>query len=58
MKTTVDIDITVSASEEAKICLNCDKPKCLPYDCQRYKQAMEKIKESQKRSKTTPRRKK
>lgn len=35
MKTAVDIDLTVEPSEEAKICLNCDKRKCTPNHCKR-----------------------
>lgn len=37
MKTSVSIDLTIDASEEAKICLNCDKKKCFPSKCKRLK---------------------
>ena len=45
MKTTVNINLTITASEEAKICLTCDKPKCSPDRCERFKLSKEKLKE-------------
>ena len=44
MHGSVSIDLTVSVSEEAKICLNCDKQKCSPNGCERYKRLMKEIK--------------
>jgi hypothetical protein len=37
MKTTVDIDLKLDATEEAKICLTCDKKRCCPDKCKRLK---------------------
>ena len=34
---TVDIDLTLDVTEEAKICLNCDKKKCFPSHCKRFR---------------------
>lgn len=48
------IDLTFDASEEAKICLNCNKLKCTPNKCLRFEQMSKKLKQEQ----TTPKRKK
>lgn len=43
------LDITLRPSEEAKICLNCDLPKCKnSATCKRYKEAKRKLKEKSK----------
>ena len=39
------IDLSIDASEEAKICLNCERPKCSPNKCIRYKQMKDKLKQ-------------
>ena len=31
------LDLIIVASADAKICLSCDRPKCRPCDCKRYK---------------------
>ena len=49
MHGSVSIDLTVSVSEEAKICLNCDKQKCSPSGCERYRRLMKEIKTTRKR---------
>ena len=42
------IDLTFDASEEAKICLNCDKQTCKsPDNCTRFKDEMRKLKEKE-----------
>lgn len=41
MKTTVDSDLTIDASEEAKICFTCDKKRCTPVSCKKLKQLKE-----------------
>ena len=41
----VSIDLSVCASEEAKICLNCELPRCSPYDCVRFKRMKEELKQ-------------
>jgi hypothetical protein len=33
MKTTVDSDLMIEASDEAKVCLTCKKKKCTPTIC-------------------------
>lgn len=43
--TAIDIDLTLNASEEAKICLNCKKSKCTPVNCQRFKQRKKELKQ-------------
>ena len=50
-KTPVE-EITFTASAEAKICLNCPLPakKCRPRICKRYKEEMQKLKESKNES--------
>lgn len=40
----IDIDLTIEASEEAKICLNCNKIKCNASSCVRYKRKLEQLK--------------
>lgn len=37
MKFEIDSDFVITPSEEAKICLNCDKPKCNPSICERVR---------------------
>jgi hypothetical protein len=37
MKTTVDTDLELVPSEEAKICMTCPKKKCTPVTCNRLK---------------------
>ena len=37
MKTTVDTDLELVPSEEAKICMTCPKKKCTPNTCERLK---------------------
>lgn len=41
----VSIDLTVDASAEAKICLSCERPRCIPHNCVRYKQMKDKLKQ-------------
>ena len=52
MKTTVDIDLTLDVTEEAKICFTCNKKKCSPNHCKRYKQGMKNIKQGENRRRT------
>lgn len=40
----VDIDLTIDASEEAKICLTCTKKKCTPNYCDRLEQKTKELK--------------
>ena len=47
MKTSVDTDLTIEPSEEAKICLTCDKRKCTPNGCRRLKQKKKELKQKQ-----------
>lgn len=49
----VTIDLSICASEEAQICLNCELPKCSPYECERFKQMKKKLKQE----KATPKQK-
>lgn len=49
MKTTVSIDLTIDASEEAKICLNCERKKCTPDHCRRLEQKMKEMKQREKK---------
>ena len=49
MKTTIATDLTVCASEEAKICLNCTKRKCTPVECKELKLYKEKKKQGAKK---------
>ena len=53
MKTSVDTDLTIEPSEEAKICLTCTRKRCTLTDCSRLKQ----MKEELKQKKTTPKQK-
>ena len=46
MKTTVDTDLTIEASEEAKICLNCEKKKCNSAKCKRIKQKIKELRQN------------
>ena len=41
----ISIDSTIDASEEAKICLSCNKPRCTPDNCLRYKEMKDKLKQ-------------
>lgn len=41
----VSIDLTIDASEEAKICLSCERPRCTPDNCLRYKEMKNKLKQ-------------
>lgn len=50
MKTTVDTDLIIEASEEAKICLNCGKPKCTPANCERLKTKTKELKAKRRRN--------
>ena len=43
----IDIDLVLTPSEEAKICLYCDKQKCNP-NCTRRKEKMQEIKNREK----------
>lgn len=47
MKTTIDTDLAIDASKEAKICLNCDKKKCFPDNCKRFKQSLKNMKQGE-----------
>lgn len=42
MKTSVNIDLVVVATDEAKICLTCKKKKCTGY-CARLKEEKQKL---------------
>lgn len=44
MKTTVDTDLMLRPSPEAKICLYCDKKKCRP-DCDRVKTKLKELRD-------------
>ena len=48
MKTTVDSDLMLDATEEAKICLYCDKKQCKP-NCERLKKKKAELKREKKR---------
>lgn len=48
MKTTVDIDLTIDASAEAKICLTCTKKKCTPNFCKRLAAKLEELERERK----------
>lgn len=54
MKTSVSLDLTVCASEEAKICLTCNRKRCTPNGCSRLRE----MKKELKQKKTTPKQKK
>lgn len=41
-------DLVITPSEEAEICLNCEKKRCYPGNCDRFKQKMDEIKERRK----------
>lgn len=47
MKTTVDSDLMIDASEEAKICLNCEKEKCNSTVCKIFKQKKKELKQKE-----------
>ena len=47
MNTTIDTDLAIDASEEAKICLNCDKKRCCPDKCKRLRQGLENMKQGE-----------
>ena len=48
----MNLDLTICASEEAKICLNCDKQTCKsPANCTRFKDEIRKLKEKVNRRK-------
>ena len=51
MQGYISIDLTVCASKEAKICLNCDRKRCTPNECERYDRMKAELKQ------TTPKRK-
>ena len=38
-------DYVITPSEEAQICLNCEKFKCVPNNCDRFKRKMDELKE-------------
>jgi hypothetical protein len=40
----MDYDIVFTPSELAKICLNCEKRRCCPDNCTRYKQMRAELK--------------
>ena len=40
----LDIDTVFTASEEAKICLECPLKRCHPNECARLKKTLEKLK--------------
>lgn len=42
MKTTVDTDLILDATDEAKICLSCNRKKCSP-NCSRYRREMKRL---------------
>jgi hypothetical protein len=50
MKTTFEMDLTLCASEEAKICLTCKKKKCTPVDCTILKQKKKELKQRKKKN--------
>ena len=50
MKKTVDIDLVIDPSEEAKICVNCKKVKCSPTQCLRYSEEKKKLKQGRKKN--------
>lgn len=37
MGEVIDGDFVITPSEEAKICLNCEKLKCNPNNCERFR---------------------
>ena len=43
----VDIDLTLDATEEAQICLNCNKTKCRPTNCKRLKERLKELKKKE-----------
>ena len=51
MKTTIDTDLAIDASDEAKICLNCEKERCFSSNCKKYKEAMKAIRQARKLAK-------
>ena len=44
----VDTDFVITPSEEAKICLYCDRTKCSPHTCTRIKEKLQEIKDREK----------
>ena len=48
MKFDIDSDFVITPSEEAEICLSCDKPKCHPNGCNRFGEKKREIKNSEK----------
>lgn len=47
MKTTVDTDLLIDATEEAKICFTCDKKRCTPVHCKRLNTRLKELKEAE-----------
>ena len=47
MKTTIDTEIGLHPSETALICLTCDKKRCYPDNCVRYRREKKKLKEGE-----------
>lgn len=47
------IDLILTPSKEAKICLDCDKKRCYPMNCVRFKEMNKKLKHEE----TTPKEK-
>ena len=45
MKTSVDTDLELVPSEEAKICMTCPKKKCTPVNCNRLNKLTRKERE-------------
>lgn len=43
MKTTIDTDIGIEPSKEALICLTCERKRCNPDNCERYREGIKKI---------------
>lgn len=48
MKFDIDSDFVITPSEEAEICLSCDKPKCNAHYCTRIKEKLQEIKNREK----------
>lgn len=40
-------DFVITPSDEAKICLDCEKKRCYPDKCERYAKEIKKIKRSE-----------
>ena len=48
MKFDIDSDFVITPSEEAEICLSCDKPNCNPNSCNRFGEKKREIKNREK----------